>query len=78
MNGNGAGSIGPDLNLPMNPTEYFEAKALESVIRDPASVRNWPRRTMPGFSEAAIPAAELSDLIAYLRHMSTWKERVSR
>ena len=78
MNGNGAGSIGPDLNLPMNPTEYFEAKALESVIRDPASVRNWPRRTMPGFSEAAIPAAELLDLIAYLRHMSTWKERVSR
>src|SRR5260221_7569347 len=78
MNGNGAGSIGPDLNLPLNPTEYFEAKALESLIRDPASVRNWPRRTMAGFSKAAIPDAELSDLIAYLRHMSTRKEKLSR
>ena len=78
MNGNGAGSIGPDLNLPLNPTEYFEPKALESLIRDPAGVRNWPRRTMAGFSKAAIPDAELSDLIAYLRYMSTRKEMVSR
>jgi mono/diheme cytochrome c family protein len=75
MNGNGAASIGPDLNLPMNPTEYFEANALASLIRDPASVRTWPRRAMRGFSEAAIPDAELSDLIAYLRHMSTRKEK---
>jgi mono/diheme cytochrome c family protein len=75
MNGNGAGSIGPDLNLPMNPTEYFEAKALASLIRDPASVRTWPRRAMRGFSEAAIPDAELSDLIAYLRYMSTRKDQ---
>jgi mono/diheme cytochrome c family protein len=77
MNGNGSGSIGPDLNLPLNPTEYFEAKALESLIRDPAGVRNWPRRTMTGFSRAAIPDTELSDLIAYLRHMSTRKEKGS-
>jgi hypothetical protein len=28
---------------------------------------------MRGFSEAAIPDAELSDLIAYLRYMSTRK-----
>jgi mono/diheme cytochrome c family protein len=75
MNGNGAGSIGPDLNLPMNPTEYFQAKALASLIRDPASVRTWPRRAMHGFSEAVIPDAELSDLIAYLRHMSTRKDK---
>ena len=73
MNGNGAGSIGPDLNLPMNPTEYFEAQALLLLIRDPAGVRTWPRRAMRGFSEAAIPDAELSDLIAYLRYMSTRK-----
>ncbi len=75
MNGSGAGSIGPDLNLPMNPTEYFEAKALASLIRDPASVRTWPGIAMRGFSEAAIPDAELSDLIAYLRHMSTRKDQ---
>jgi mono/diheme cytochrome c family protein len=75
MNGSGAGSIGPDLNLPMNPTEYFEAKALASLIRDPASVRTWPGIAMRGFSEAAISGAELSDLIAYLRHMSTRKDQ---
>jgi cytochrome c1 len=73
MNGNGAGTIGPDLNLPTNPTEYFDARTLASLIRDPASVRSWPGMIMRGFSEAAIPDAELSDLIAYLRYMSTRK-----
>jgi mono/diheme cytochrome c family protein len=73
MNGNGAASIGPDLNLPLNPTEYFEARVLASFIRDPGSVRTWPGMVMRGFSEAAIPNAELSDLIAYLRYMSQAK-----
>jgi mono/diheme cytochrome c family protein len=75
MNGNGAGSIGPDLNLPMNPTEYLDASALKALIRDPGSVRTWPQRAMSGFSETAIPDEELADLIAYLRHMS--KRRAS-
>ena len=70
MNGDGAGTIGPDLNLPMNPTEYFDSKALAQLIRNPASVRTWPGMTMRGFSEAAINGAELADLIAYLRYMS--------
>jgi mono/diheme cytochrome c family protein len=73
MNGNGAGSIGPDLDLPMNPTEYFDGKVLASFIRDPASVRVWPGMAMRGFSEKAIPDAELADLIAYLRYMSNAK-----
>jgi len=63
------------LNLPMNPTEYFEAKVLALLIRDPASVRIWPGLSMRGFSEAAIPDAELSDLIAYLRYMSKAKDK---
>ena len=50
MNGNGAGSIGPDLNLPMNPTEYLQSSALKALIRDPASLRSWPQRAMSGFS----------------------------
>jgi len=70
MNGDGAGSIGPDLNLPMNPTEYFESKTLARLIRNPASVRTWSGMIMRGFSEGAIPDAELADLIAYLRYMS--------
>ena len=75
INGEGAASIGPDLNLPMNPTEYFQANGLVALIRDPASVRTWARRTMRGFSAAVIPDAELSDLIAYLRHMSFRKDK---
>ena len=75
MNGNGAGSIGPDLNIPMNPTEYFEASALAALIRDPAAVRTWPRSMMRGFPASAIPDAELVDLIAYLRYMSARKDK---
>jgi mono/diheme cytochrome c family protein len=77
MNGEGAGSIGPDLNLPTNPTEYLQADALRSLIRDPASVRTWPQRAMNGFSPAAIPDAELADLIAYLAYMRDHKERTA-
>ncbi|HLZ97990.1 MAG TPA: cytochrome c [Steroidobacteraceae bacterium] len=75
MNGNGAGSLGPDLNLPMNPTEYLDETALAALIRRPASVRSWPGMVMGGFSEAAIPDAERSDLIAYLRYMSGVKTK---
>lgn len=75
MNGNGAGSIGPDLNLPMNPTEYLDEAALAALIRNPASVRTWPGMVMRGFSEAAIPDAERADLIAYLRYMSQAKHK---
>jgi mono/diheme cytochrome c family protein len=73
MNGNGAGSIGPDLNLPMNPTEYLQLSALKALIRNPAGVRTWPQRAMTGFSAAALPDAELDDLIAYLEYMSKRK-----
>jgi mono/diheme cytochrome c family protein len=75
MNGDGAGSIGPDLNLPMNPTDYLESKALARLIRNPASVRTWPGMLMRGFSEADIPDAELADLIAYLRYMSRNRDK---
>jgi mono/diheme cytochrome c family protein len=73
VNGEGAGSIGPDLNLPMNPTEYFDAQALASYIRDPASVRAWPGMAMRGFSAGSISDADLSDLLAYLRFMTSHK-----
>ena len=78
MNGEGAGSIGPDLNRPMNPVEYFETHALRRIIRDSASVRTWPHRIMPPFSTASLSESDLDDLIAYLHHMSTQKERTAR
>jgi mono/diheme cytochrome c family protein len=75
MNGNGSGSIGPDLNLPMNPTEYLDETALAALIRHPGSVRIWPGMVMRGFSEAAISDEERSNLIAYLRYMSKTKAK---
>ncbi|MFG1357619.1 c-type cytochrome [Xanthobacter pseudotagetidis] len=69
MNGGGESTIGPDLNLPMNPTEYFQPAALRQLIRDPAAVRTWPEQRMPGFDAATIPERDLSDLIAYLDAM---------
>lgn len=69
INGEGAGLRGPDLNLPRNPTEYFNPNALILFIRKPAQVRSWPAMAMPGFSTELIPDAKLSDLIAYLRYM---------
>lgn len=74
MNGEGAATIGPDLNLPENPTEYFDPTALARLVRNPASLRTWPGMVMRGFSEAAISDAELGDLIAYLRYMSGRKD----
>lgn len=73
MNGNGAASLGPDLNLPMNPTEYFTDKALAALIRDPATVRRWSGMSMPGFPASLISDSDLTDLIAYLGYMRSHK-----
>lgn len=70
LNGGGAATMGPDLNLPANPTEYFQAGALRRYLRDPSSLRSWPEQKMPGFSAEAINDGELDALIAYLAHMA--------
>ena len=70
MNGGGDAQVGPDLNLPMNPTEYFQPHALRQLVRNPSSLRNWPTQLMPGFGPAQISDAELDDLLAYLAHMA--------
>jgi mono/diheme cytochrome c family protein len=49
LNGAGASTVGPDLNQPMNPTEYLTPAGLHALIRDPKSVRHWPKQQMPGF-----------------------------
>ena len=62
--------MGPDLNRPMNPTEYFQLAALRRYIRNPASVRTWPDQKMPGFGPDRLSEAELDAVIAYLEHMA--------
>jgi mono/diheme cytochrome c family protein len=70
MNGAGDASVGPDLNLPHNPTEYFQPWALRAYIRDPKSIRAWPDMKMPGFDKANLSNADLDAIIAYLGYMA--------
>ena len=69
----GDASIGPDLNVPYNPTEYLSADALRRVIRDPQSLRRWPGSRMPGFDVGVLSDRELNDVLAYLRYMASRK-----
>lgn len=70
INGGGDAKVGPDLNLPFNPTEYFQSDFLRRYIRNPSAVRSWPQMTMPGFSEQVLSESQMGDLLAYLRHMT--------
>ncbi|CAM5538547.1 c-type cytochrome [Rhodanobacter lindaniclasticus] len=70
LNGAGDARLGPDLNIPHNPTEYLRADLLRGYIRDPQSLRRWPQAKMPGFDRQALSDGDLDDLLAYLRHMA--------
>ena len=74
VNGAGAARIGPDLNLPLNPTEYFQPSALKAFLRDPASVRRWPEMRMQGFDATAMSDADLDAVVAYLAYMAGRKK----
>ena len=69
LNGGGASNIGPDLNQPRNPFEYFQPTALRQLIRDPASLRHWPEQRMPAFPESSLSDGDLDALLAYLKQM---------
>jgi mono/diheme cytochrome c family protein len=75
INGAGDAAVGPDLNRPYSPTEYFQEAYLRKLIRNPADVRNWGQRVMPGFSVAALSEADVDDLLAYLRQMARQREK---
>ncbi len=70
LNGAGSADVGPDLNRPASPTEYFKSDALKNYIRDPASLRHWPAMQMPGFKPDALSDHEIELIITYLEHMA--------
>ncbi|MBJ9975690.1 cytochrome c [Pseudomonas sp. S75] len=70
LNGAGDAQLGPDLNLPHNPTEYFQPGFLRRYLRDPQSLRHWPQARMPGFPEAVLSDQDLDAVIDYLAHMA--------
>lgn len=73
MNGAGEAAIGPDLNLPMNPTEYFRPEILPRFIRAPSSVRDWKDQRMPGFPADVLSDADVAAIVTYLGHMADRK-----
>jgi len=77
VNLGGDAKIGPDLNVPYNPTEYMRVDALRRLIRDPQSLRRWEAAKMPKFPAATLSDRELTDLLAYLRHMADRKVALS-
>jgi mono/diheme cytochrome c family protein len=76
LNLGGDASVGPDLNVPFNPTEYLRLDALRRLIRDPQSLRRWPAAKMPGFNIAVLSDRDLNDVLAYLRYMANRKVAV--
>ncbi|MDP5008488.1 MAG: cytochrome c [Glaciimonas sp.] len=70
INGGGDAAIGPDLNKPFNPTEYFQDAFLRKLIRNPSLVRDWPQRTMGVFTTKDLSESQLDDLMVYLRQMA--------
>lgn len=77
INQQGEGRMGPDLNIPMNPTEYFKEEALNLFIRSSKNLRTWPSLRMTDFSKETISDFELKDLIEYLKHMAKRKVKSS-
>jgi len=71
--GGGGSHAGPDLNTPMNPVDYFQPAALRRYIRNPASVRDWPGRSMPAFPPDQLSDRELDQIVAYLAYMARCK-----
>jgi mono/diheme cytochrome c family protein len=76
LNLGGDATVGPDLNIPYNPTEYMRVDALRRLIRDPQSLRRWPAAKMPAFETRLLSDRDLTDLLAYLRHMADRKVTV--
>ncbi|MBU6463182.1 MAG: cytochrome c [Bradyrhizobium sp.] len=70
LDGAGTGTAGPDLNQPMNPTQYMTRDGLRALIRDPKSVRSWPNMKMPGFAADQISDREIDLIIGYLTHIA--------
>ena len=73
MNGEGASQVGPDLNLPHNPTEYLKPDYFALLVRNPQSLRRWPESKMRGFNQTELSDEDLRNISAYLKHMARRK-----
>jgi mono/diheme cytochrome c family protein len=77
INREGPSQVGPDLNLPLNPTEYLKESVLPRYIRNPKAIRSWEASKMPGFGTDALSDEDISNIVDYLKQMAAEKGRVS-
>lgn len=73
MNGEGDSHLGPDLNLPMNPTQYFRAGMIRRLIRNPQNLRQWPESKMSSFPSNVLSDKDIDHIIDYLKFISRHK-----
>jgi mono/diheme cytochrome c family protein len=66
--GAGEGEQGPDLGRPMNPVDYLQPAALRRLLRDSATVRDWPDRRMPAFGTDTLSDQDLDAIVAWLAY----------
>ncbi|CAM2968517.1 putative signal peptide protein [Legionella steigerwaltii] len=75
MNRIGKSDIGPDLNCPKNPLDYYpNIVQLKQFIRDPKSVRSFPQARMSGSDKQFLSDNDLDDLIKFFAYMNTKKQ----
>lgn len=70
INHQGTSRLGPDLNLPMNPVEYFKSAALIELLKNPASVREWKSMKMNWVDKQGLDDSEAQAVVAYLADMA--------
>ncbi len=75
LNESGPSKVGPDLNYPMSPTEYFREGILRKFIRDTQSIRKNSKTSMGRFPEQILSDQELDQLIAYFEHMAALRRQ---
>jgi mono/diheme cytochrome c family protein len=75
MNRQGPSQVGPDLNLPLNPTEYLKPSILPAYIRNPKSIRSWEGSKMPGFGPEVLSDEDIANIVDYLTEMASEKSQ---
>lgn len=70
INHQGTSQMGPDLNQPMNPVDYFKEDALRKFLRKPSSVRAWKGMKMRWVGDNTLSDAEVNSILAYLKFMN--------
>lgn len=75
VNREGPSQVGPDLNLPLNPTEYLKESILPRYIRNPRAIRAWEGSKMPGFGPETFSDKDIANIVAYLKEMAFEKPR---